>query len=267
MSKHAYPLLISLVIAVSASCHEGDEHGDHHGGGNWQVLLQGDGTDAWRGYNKPELPAGWVVEEGALCLKEPGGGDVITSDKFADFEFVFEWKVSEAGNSGVMYRVSEGDHAPYVTGPEYQVLDNEKHSDNKTDLTCSGALYGLYATDRSAVKPVGQWNQAKILLDGNHLEHWLNGKKVVDCEFGSDDWKKVLSASKFADWEKFAKNRVGHIALQDHGDQVWYRNMRIRSLGGAHGEHRGDGDGDAPEREHQQKEEADHEASPTDVPQ
>ena len=192
-------------------------------------LFDGKTTDGWRGYRKPTPPAGWVVEDGALARKG-GGGDLLSKDKFGDFELRFEWKVAPGANSGVMYRVTETEPASYMTGPEYQVLDNGKHHDGRSPLTSTAALYGLYPAEQAETKPVGQYNDARIVVNGNHVEHWLNGKKVVETEINGDDWNKRIAASKFKDWKKFGQNPEGHIVLQDHGDPVWYRNIRIKKL-------------------------------------
>lgn len=188
----------------------------------------------WRGFKKEDLPAGWTVEDGALLLKGEGAGDIITRQSFKDFDLRLEWKIAEGGNSGIMYRVSEtgeGTEATYLTGPEYQLLDDVKAADNKTTMTRAGALYGIYpAPDPSPVKPANEWNEARIVVKGNHVEHWLNGQKIVDAEIGSDDWNQRLAASKFATWPRFARETEGHIALQDHGNPVFFRNIRVKRL-------------------------------------
>ncbi len=243
--KSITAILLTIVFSCQVFGHDDHEHSE-----NWKTLFDGTNTDSWRGYNKQELPAGWVIEDGSLYRKA-GGGDIITKDKFADFEFVFEWRIGAGGNSGVMYRVSEGDGAPYMTGPEFQILDNEKHRDGSNELTSAGALYGLYKTDKTATKPVGEWNSSRILLDGTKIQHWLNGQKLVDCDMASDDWSKRLAESKFSGWKKFATNRDGHLALQDHGDNVWFRNMKIRRLGHtADDEHGADHDDHDHEHDH-----------------
>lgn len=192
-------------------------------------LLDNNAKKHWRGYKDESWPKSWKLEDGVL-QRVGDGGDIMTVDQYSDFELRLEWKISPGGNSGIIYRVSTGDKAPYVTGIECQVLDDDKHQDGKNVLTSAASLYGLYARSEQATKPVGEWNDARVVVRGNHVEHWLNGKKLVDCEIGSDDWNERLAKSKFADWPKFAKNRRGHIALQDHFDPVWYRNIRIKRL-------------------------------------
>lgn len=215
-----------------AAAQDSDETG-------FTVLFDGTQESArknFRGFKKQELPAGWAVEDGAIVLREKNQGDIISREKYGDFELRLEWKIAPAGNSGIIYRVSEsgeGADATYLTGPEYQVLDDAAAADNKTTLTRAGALYGIYpAPDPSPVKPAGEWNEARIILKGNHVEHWLNGQKIVEAEIGSEDWNDRLAKSKFATWPRFAKETEGHIALQDHGDEVWYRNIRIKRRGG-----------------------------------
>jgi type 1 glutamine amidotransferase len=197
-------------------------------GGEWQSL---DSLDAWRGYGRKDLPASWKVDpEGAITL-EGTGGDIITRERFGDFELEFEWKIAPGGNSGVMTRVSEEADPAYHTGPEYQVFDESAYPETTPD-TKSGSLYALYARTAEVAKPAGEWNTARIVRDGARIEHWLNGQQIVGAEVGSEDWNRRVAASKFSQWPKFAKNAAGHIALQDHGSQVWYRNVRVRELGG-----------------------------------
>ncbi len=200
---------------------------------DWIVLFDGTSTAAWRGFKKTDFPAkGWEVVDGSLHVKGGGGaGDLVTRQKFRDFELEFEWKVSPGANSGVMYRVSEEFDAPWQTGPEYQVLDDAKHADGKNPKTSASALYALVAaSSEKALKPVGEWNSARILLRGTQLEHWLNGKKVVALDLGSPEVRELIGKSKFKDLPRFAREAAGSICLQDHGDDVWFRNIRIRSI-------------------------------------
>jgi hypothetical protein len=199
------------------------------GEGEWRTLFDGTSLDAWRGFRRDSVPAGWQVVDGALT-RVSGGGDLITRDQFGDFELALEWKVAEGGNSGIMYRVTEDAGATYESGPEMQVLDDGRHADGKSRLTAAGSLYGLYAAPAGVVKPAGAWNAVRIVAHGRHVEHWLNGVKVVECEIGSPDWEAKVAASKFKAWPRFGRAASGHIALQDHGDRVAYRDIRIRSL-------------------------------------
>ncbi len=195
----------------------------------WTLLFDGKTTRGWRGFRKDAMPAGWQVVRGALVRVAPAG-DIITQEQFDDFELRFQWRISLGGNSGVFYHVSEDEPYVWRTGPEYQILDNRLHPDGQNPLTSAAACYALYAPVRDVTRPVGLWNDARIVVRGGHVEHWLNGVKVVEYDLGSDDFRSRVAHSKFATMPKFAAYRRGHIALQDHGDKVWYRNIRIRRL-------------------------------------
>ena len=211
-----------LALAATASAQE------------WTVLFDGKSTDQLRGYKMEGFPdKGWKVEAGALKTMVGGTAvDLITKDKFQNFEFEVEWKTSPGGNSGIIYNVLEGPSQTYETGPEMQVLDDEEHPDGKTPKTTAGALYALIAPSANKkLKPVGDWNQARLVIKNKHVEHWLNGVKIVEYEWGSDELKALIAKSKFKDMPFFAKsNEGGHVALQYHGQEVWYRNLKIRKL-------------------------------------
>ncbi|ESQ91261.1 hypothetical protein ABAC460_06765 [Asticcacaulis sp. AC460] len=194
----------------------------------WKLLFNGTDTTGWRKF-KGGTP-GWVIEDGALALKAAGGGDIVTEEEFGAFELVYDWKISPNGNSGVMYFVREvpDTDRPYQTGPEMQVLDNAGHSDGKIPSHTAGALYDLIVPPSDASKPVGEWNSARVLFNNNHIEHWLNGVKTADTSYGDDAWKAMVAKSKFAAMPHFAEVATGRICLQDHGDPVWYRNIKIR---------------------------------------
>lgn len=205
-----------------------------HGG--WVVLFDGTSTDAWRSYKKETFPEkGWVIEDGALKVQAGGGGgDIITKEQWGDFELEFEFKVAPGANSGVMYRVTEAYDWPWMTGPEFQILDDAKHNDGKNTMTSVGAVYALYAADDGKkVNPPGEWNSAVIRLQGGRLMHELNGDVVVDCRVDGEEWKQKIAASKFNSMPGFGIQGRGHIVLQDHGDDVWFRKVRVRSLDGA----------------------------------
>ena len=197
----------------------------------WKLLFDGKSLDGWRGYKTEAVGAGWKVQDGVLVLTAAKSGDIMTAAEYGDFELTFEWKISEAGNSGVIYRAGLGESAPYRTGPEYQVLDNEKAKDNKLGNHLAGSLYDMGPeAPRDLPKPVGQWNQSRLVVKGWNVEHWLNGKKVVALDLASPEGKAAIAKSKFKDWPKFASLAKGHIAFQDHGDVVSYRSIKIREL-------------------------------------
>jgi hypothetical protein len=195
----------------------------------WKLLFDGKTTNGWRGYKEQTVPAGWQVVDGAL-VRTGRGGDIITVDQYDNFELALEWKISPGGNSGVMYRVSEDGEASYYTGPEVQVLDNHKHPDGKSPLTSAGSCFGLYAPSKDVTRPVGSWNELRLVVRGNRVEHWLNGEKVVQYELFSADWNQRVEGSKFKQWPKFGRIPRGHIALQEHGNRVEFRNIKIRKL-------------------------------------
>ena len=206
--------------------------------GGWTSLFDGKSLASWRGYKSQTMPAGWRIEQGAL-VKDDRVPDIITKDQYGDFELELEWKIGEAGNSGIFYRgIEDADYtgAPkndriYTTGPEYQLLDDLKAQDNKTRLTCAAAAYGLYPSPEGHLKPVGQWNKTRIIAKGPHVEHWLNDVKVVEYELWSPDWEAKVKETKFKDWPKFGRAKRGHIGLQgDHEGPLASRNIRIRAL-------------------------------------
>jgi hypothetical protein len=207
---------------------------------DWIVLFNGHNLDGWHTYNEAAPRAAWIVEDGAIVLdvdeatNDETGGDLISDAEFENFELELEWKISPGGNSGIFFGVRELPELVhgYDTGLEMQVLDNALHNDGKTPITSAGACYGLYAPAADATRPVGEYNQVRIIRRDNHVEYWLNGQRVVSYEIGSDDWATRIAGSKFADWEHFAKYPLGRIGLQDHTDRVWYRNIRIRRLDG-----------------------------------
>lgn len=197
----------------------------------WKLLFDGKSLDGWRSYKSDQVGAGWKVQDGTLVLTAPKAGDIMTKEEFADFELSFEWKISEGGNSGVIYRAGLGDSAPFRTGPEYQVLDNQKAKDNKLGNHLAGSLYDIGPeVPRDLPKPVGQWNQSRLIVRGWKVEHWLNGKKVVALDLASPEGKAAIALSKFKDWSTFASLSKGYIAFQDHGDVVSYRSIKIRKL-------------------------------------
>ena len=193
----------------------------------WRLLFDGTSTAGWRGFRQASVPSGWQAVDGALT-RTGGGGDLITIDQFANFELSLQWQVAPAGNSGVLFRVSEAADATHVTGPEMQVLDNAGHADGASGLSSAGACYGLYAPSQDVSRPAGAWNDVRLVVNGAHVEHWLNGAKIVDYDIGSPDWLARLAVSPFRDVPTYARESRGHVAIQDHGDRVAYRSIKIR---------------------------------------
>ena len=212
----------------------------------WQLLFDGTSFDGWRGYRMDGIPEEhWVIENGEIHKIASGkvplmadgqpmdGGDIITLEKYENFEFSFEWRVAEAANSGIKYNVVEEMSDANPLGFEYQVLDDDGHPDakmgNGTNRTAS-ALYDLISPTDKAVNAVGEWNHGRIVFDGGHGEHWLNGQKVLEYDLGTARMDSLLAASKYAPIEGFGDKRAGHIVLQDHNDDVWYRSIKIKVL-------------------------------------
>jgi hypothetical protein len=179
----------------------------------------------WRALDGGEIPTTWSLA-GAEIRHQPGGGDIRTAAQYGDFQLDFEWQITPGGNSGVFYRApAEGT----LGGPEYQILDNAGHADGQSPLTSAASAYAVYGPSEDATKPVGEWNSARIVVDGNHVEHWLNGIMVLGYELGSPDWQARVAASKFAG-TAYGTAPAGYIVLQDHGAAVAYRSMVLTPL-------------------------------------
>lgn len=204
----------------------------------WTVLFDGKTVKGMRGYGLQVMPKSWAVVGGTLKTvpRKKGGQprDIMTVASFTDFEFECEWKVSPGGNSGIMYRVKEQKRPAYFTGPELQVLDDERHADGKIrfPLRTAGSLYELKGKGMKD-KPynkAGQWNKVRIVFKNNKVQHWLNGAKIVEYTWGSNEIKALIQKSKFKTWEGFMQQPQGHIVIQHHGEEVWYRAIRVRKL-------------------------------------
>jgi len=196
----------------------------------WRTLFDGKSLAAFRGYRSDSIPAGWRIADGTLT-KSGGVGDLVTRDRFADFELSFDWKLGPGGNSGVLYRVTEEYDHPYWSGPEYQLLDDAGHPDGKSRLTAAGSDYGLYPAPAGVVKPADQWNSSLIVVKGNHVQHWMNGQKLLEYDLGSPDWEARVKASKFGAWANYGRATTGYISIQgDHDGVLALRNIKVRVL-------------------------------------
>jgi len=196
----------------------------------WQPMLGDTAAKHWRGWTAEDLPQGWTVTDGTIS-KDGDVDDLVTREEFANFELELEWKLSKGGNSGIFYRgTREYDHI-YWSAPEYQLLDDANAPDGRNRLTSAAAAYGLYAAPAGVVKPFDQWNSTRIIVNGAHVEHWLNGTKVVAYELWSPDWKAKVAASKFVKYPNYGLSKKGYISIQgDHPGTLALRNIRIREL-------------------------------------
>ncbi|MCI0357245.1 MAG: DUF1080 domain-containing protein [Planctomycetaceae bacterium] len=199
---------------------------DEEKAAGWKLLFDGKTTTGWRNYKKTDVGPGWKVMDGALVRAGQGAGDIITADKFDAFEFIVEYNISKGGNSGLMFHVTEEGGAPWHTGPEIQIQDNK----DARDPQLSGWLYQLYKPAIDAAKPAGEWNQLRILITPEKCATWMNGELYYEFVKGSKDWDERVAKSKFAAMAGFGKAKSGHICLQDHGNLVSFRNIKVRPI-------------------------------------
>lgn len=219
---------LALALISGSGCAADDAMPESRAQTNgWRSLFDGKTLDGWRGFKAEAPPAGWRIEDGALVF-DGSGGDLLTIEQFGDFELRLQWKIAEGGNSGVLFHVVPLGNQIWETGPEVQLLDNARHGDGRNPLTSAGANYALHAPARDVTRPVGKWNDLRLLVQGGHVEHWLNGEKIVEYELWSPDWEQRVAVSKFATMSRYGRERRGHIALQDHGDRVWFRDIQIK---------------------------------------
>ncbi len=193
----------------------------------WELLFDGSSLDGWRKFQSEEAPEGWIVDDGMLVALGAGGdigGDIVTDKEFEDFHLKLEWKISEGGNSGIMYHVQEADYpAPYATGPEYQLIDDIGYPGKLEKWQSCGADYAMHPPVKPRLKPANEWNSSELIVEGSHVKHYLNDVLVVEFETGTDEWEKLVKSSKWADYSDYGKASKGHLALQDHGSKVYFR--------------------------------------------
>lgn len=217
-------LLITL-LAVTLTAAEPNTLTDAEKAAGWKLLFDGQTNTGWRNYKKPDIAAGWKVENGALVRGAEKAGDIVTADKYGAFELSLEYNISPGGNSGLMFHVTEDSNLPWHTGPEIQIQDSTSAA---KDPQKPGWLYQLYKSDVDAAKPAGQWNELRILVTPEKCATWMNGQLYYEYVKGSKDWDERVAKSKFATQPNFGKPTSGHICLQDHGNPVSFRNIKIR---------------------------------------
>lgn len=200
----------------------------------WILLFDGNNLNQWKCYNADSIPSNWVVEDG--CIKASGKGSdmtgyIVTRDDFENFHLSLEFKLTKGANSGIFYGVTEGKYpVPYATGPEYQLIDNEGFPEKLEEWQKLGADYAMHVAQNVEAKPVGEWNKAEIIVNGTHVEHWLNGKKIVEFERWTPEWEKLKNEGKWKDYPDYGLAKIGKIGLQDHGSVVYFRNIKILKL-------------------------------------
>jgi Domain of Unknown Function (DUF1080) len=220
--KTKFKILLAVALLGSAFTLQ-------HKKGKWEDLST---LDSWRNFKAEGLKPQWKIDDGAIHLAEKGGGYIVTKKEYESFELQLEWKISEGGNSGIIFHVLENDQVtqPWHSGPEMQVLDNAKHPDAKIKTHRAGDNYDLQSCTEETIKPAMEWNKVKLIVDQGRVQHWLNGKKVVEYQLGSPEWEALYQKSKFKSMPLYGKGKKGRIALQDHGDKVWFRKIRVREL-------------------------------------
>ncbi|MEX2284827.1 MAG: DUF1080 domain-containing protein [Gemmatimonadota bacterium] len=217
-----------LVTACANSSSRVSQQGDE-----WRSLFDGATTNGWRGYRSQTMPAGWQAIDGILT-KTGNSRDIVTTEQFADFELRFDWKLEPGGNAGLFYRATEEYDRIYWSAAEYQLLDDARAPDGRSRMTAAGAAHSIAPAPAGVVKPAGEWNSTRVIVNGPHVEHWLNDQKLFEFELWSPDWEARVKASKFRDYSNFGRARSGYIGFQgDHDGKLELRNLRIRDLNGS----------------------------------
>ena len=235
MKKNVFRTMAALALVIGSISFTNaptDNYPD-----NWISLFDGKTLKGWHGFNKSGMIQNWAIEDGAMvCLgaaADAHGGDIVSDELFDNFELKWDWKITKGGNSGVMYHVIESPKykAPYETGPEYQMIDDIDFPEKLEDWQKTGADYAMnVANDKKKVKPVGEWNSSKIVFDNGHVEHWLNGEKIVEFQAWDAKWNKERTEGKWKDYPDYGKATTGLIALQDHGKRAYFKNIMIKKL-------------------------------------
>ena len=236
--KQPVSLFLALAAVIFINCNSDNsgsiQNAMSAGKDDWRSLFDGKTLNGWRVYqNKPSTD--WMVSDGAIyCMgnknEKSTHADLITDDQFENFELSIEWKIAPKGNSGILYMVTEEYPNSYLSGPEYQIIDDKDYPEKLEDWQHTAANYAMNPAPTAEPKPAGEWNETRIIVNKGHVEHWLNGKKVVEYYLWTEDWNKRKMAGKWKDAPGYGMTKKGHIALQDHGSEAWFRNIKIREL-------------------------------------
>ena len=225
----------AAIAAVTETDSSANKLSDAEKAEGWKLLFNGQNLDGWHIYKGKESNS-WVAEGGLLhCLgsekdKSDKRADLTSDDKYENFEFQTDWKLAPKGNSGIIYLASEDEESAYLTGPEYQLIDDVNFPEKLEDWQKTGANYAMGGPLVAAAKPIGEWNTTRIIVNKGHVEHWLNGQKTAEYTFNSPEWKKLKTTGKWKDAKNYGTVKKGHIDLQDHGSEVWFKNMKIKEL-------------------------------------
>jgi hypothetical protein len=223
-------LLLFILINPFSSFAQDNTLTDDEKSQGWTLLFNGKDMSQWRNFKKHDINDKWQVQNGVMQLMGVGGGDILTNDIYQNFDLRLEWKISIAGNSGIFILADEAGKQIYSHAVEVQILDNLRHADNKIASHLSGSIYDMVASPTESRRPAGLWNQVRILLNQKQLTVWQNNIQTADIKIGGEQWQALVAKSKFKDWEGFALSNVGHIGLQDHGDIVSFKNIKIKTL-------------------------------------
>lgn len=230
--------LLAMIIGLVGCSEKPNRLGDTEIEAGWELLFDGKSLSGWRGYMGSKIATAWSVQDGVLALKSGNAKDdyvnIISDKEFDDFELIWEWKIEAGSNTGLMFHVKEGPKMPYLTGPEYQLLDNKGFRNGKGEAEQSkgytASHYAIEEAYEDASNPIGEWNSSRIKVKGDSVEYWLNGVNTAKYIMHSDQWNRQVAAAKFGNWPLFGTTGAGHIALQDHGHGAWFRSIKIRNL-------------------------------------
>lgn len=233
--KATFLLLLTIIFFSCTSQKTDNNLTDAEKAQGWQLLFDGKTMTGWRTYQNIKSDS-WLANDGALYCKGSATNksdmqaDLITDKQFENFDLSIDWKISPKGNSGIMYMVTEDYPAAYLSGPEYQLIDDVNFPEHLENWQKTGANYAMDPAPAAAPKPVGQWNHTEIIVNKGHVEHWLNGVKIVAYDLWTPDWQKKKMEGKWKDAPGYGLSKKGHIALQDHGSEVWFKNIKIKEL-------------------------------------